>query len=157
MTIHYEDLLYAQGIDVLVLPVNAEGVMGAGMAKAFSQKYPIASQHYRNACKDSESTLSRYGYLLTALDESRDVLFFVTKKRWRDRSTKDQLSSVFRGIRLNAPHLLQGLVVGTPLLGCGCGKLNRAEVEPYIRKAFIHLGAHVRIYDIPGKAIHEST
>ena len=36
--------------DALVNPVNCVGVTGAGLAKQFKEKYPMAYYSYRSAC-----------------------------------------------------------------------------------------------------------
>lgn len=146
----YSDLLDAD-VDIVVIPVNSEGVAGAGLAKEFAQRYPLQTQKYLQDCVNPRSTIHTHGYSVHPLDEKRTVLFFVTKKTWRENSTKAQLKSVFKALLLYEPYLFEGTLVGTPPLGCGCGRMNKDEVIPYIKKAFITLGSFVNVYDLPKK------
>lgn len=148
MTVIYEDIHDAD-CDVLVVAVNAEGVMGKGQALMFKHRFPKAAEAYRQACLNPKSSIHTHGYLIQPLDSGRNVLFFVTKKTWRENSSKAQLKSVFKAIAENEPYTLAGLLVASPPLGAGLGRLKRQEVLPYIKKSFITLGAFVDIYDLP--------
>lgn len=148
MTITYGDILDADA-DVIVIPCNSEGVHGAGLAKQFADRFPKQAALYRQDCANPSSSLNLHGYSIHRLDETRYVLFFVTKKTWREDSSKRQLKAVFQALNYFEHNFFAGVLVATPPLGAGLGRLKKQEVVPYIKRSFITLGSYVDVYDLP--------
>ncbi|OGU22505.1 MAG: hypothetical protein A2580_08955 [Hydrogenophilales bacterium RIFOXYD1_FULL_62_11] len=122
----------------LVNPVNCVGVMGAGLAKAFSTRYPAILPPYQRACRQGQ--FNPGGVQLLRLDpesglRDRDgsllIANLATKLHWRDPS---QLDWVERGLSVLAQRLLERPVrsVAVPMLGAGLGGLDWALVRPVV-------------------------
>jgi O-acetyl-ADP-ribose deacetylase (regulator of RNase III) len=126
--------------DLLVNPVNCMGVMGAGLAKAIADKYPIILHPYKQACA---SKALRIGTVFVTPVGKDGPPYYVanlpTKRHWKDRS---YLEDVERGLQA----LVQWMVpykderdchvrsVAVPALGCGLGGLDWDDVSPILYK-----------------------
>lgn len=113
--------------DVLVCPVNCVGVMGKGLALEFKKRFPNESDGYRVACSIG---MINAGLVLA----ERSIRFAATKDHWRNPS---KIEWVERCIIALTDDTSAGRSVALPRLGCGCGGLDWADVEPLILK---HLG-----------------
>lgn len=120
--------------DVLINPVNTKGVMGKGLALQFKQKYPYNFKAYAENCKKG---LLKPGVLNVNLefDEhgQRDIINFPTKTDWRKPS---EYSYIEKGLQslveyINKYHIRS---IAMPMLGCGCGGLDRSKVKEMIYK-----------------------
>lgn len=127
--------IFASTCQVIVNPVNTEGVMGAGLAKEFKKKFPSYASWWKDIC----TTVSLSGGSVYITHEpGRDgfIASFATKENWRNPS---KLEWIERGLKLLAEQMkAQKLTaVALPRLGCGLGGLNWRDVKPLIAK---HLG-----------------
>lgn len=108
----------------LVNPVNCIGVMGAGLAKQFKERYPAMFERYKKLCDNGELLLRNI-----CVDYGSGVIFFPTKRHWRDRS---RLDDVIGGLRHLAMFLSgerrNHLTVAIPLVGAGLGGLDKCAV-----------------------------
>lgn len=118
---------------VLVNPVNCDGVMGAGLALLFKKKFPEMFKDYRARCFRGEINIgSVYLWRNPIVSPKRkSVLLFPTKKHWRDPShliyIRQGLESFAQAYNLN---MFAGLrSIAFPMLGCGLGGLNRDDVR----------------------------
>lgn len=132
--------------DMLVNPVNCVGVMGAGLALAFKNKFPENFRSYRNARNAKRLTPGgiwpNYGEPI--------IGNFATKGDWRDSS---KLEWVEKGLRSLASfvetHRLKSVAI--PAIGCGLGGLSWCDVLPLIEMAFSGLSdVDVRVYPPKG-------
>ena len=91
------DSIFASDADALVCPVNTVGVMGAGLAKAFDQRYPGAALTYYLCC---ETNRLEIGAVLVAHDpklaSGRVIVFFPTKQDWRKPSRPEYIEAGLR-------------------------------------------------------------
>lgn len=113
----------------LVNPVNTEGVMGAGLALAFRDKFPGLFQEYREACQ--ADVFSKHGLFVFDVDVSRKILCLPTKRQWRHPS---RLEWIEEGLwRLANDYERYGITsLAIPEVGCGRGQLSWADVRPLI-------------------------
>lgn len=136
--------LFTSKATILVNPVNTVGVMGAGLAKTFKNKYPENFEKYKEYCKE-HNTVSRYhGF---AHEENGQIIYnLATKEDWRGLST---LGYVRRGLfhlvnwLNNYPYRDNIKSIAIPPLGCGLGGLEQVKVLHLI----IHFLREVK-YDI---------
>jgi O-acetyl-ADP-ribose deacetylase (regulator of RNase III) len=120
---------------VLVCPVNCVGVMGKGLALEFKRRFPDAFHSYlidvqTGITKPGESRYHRMP------QEERNLMLCATKDHWRNPSRIEWVEGCLRDIRA---YWWQSKFpsIAIPQLGCGCGGLDWADVEPLYEK---HLG-----------------
>lgn len=125
------DLLQSPAF-ALVNPVNCVGVMGAGLAKQFRERYLHNYYMYRQACYRRQI---KPGQMFVVLEEERCVINFPTKRHWLDPSTLDIVSL---GLDALAMWLTANAIesVAIPALGCGHGGLDWSLVKPLIHERF---------------------
>lgn len=118
----------------IVNPVNCEGVMGAGLAKAFKE-YFVAD--YFNAYR----TDCALGNLIPGTattwwvgSSSQRVINLPTKSKWRDKSNLADIVNACRFVHREI--LLPRCSVAIPMLGCGLGGLDWRDVRPAVVEAF---------------------
>ena len=145
------DSIFASDADALVCPVNTVGVMGAGLAKAFDQRYPGAALTYYLCC---ETNRLEIGAVLVAHDpklaSGRVIVFFPTKQDWRKPSRPEYIEA---GLRSFANAVGEGkcLVrsVSFPQLGCGRGGLDwERHVKPLMEQYLAPLPIRVLIHQV---------
>lgn len=113
----------------LVNPVNTVGVMGNGLAKQFTFKFPSLLYHYRKACYSHQLEVGK-PWIYTA-QNGRKVLCFPTKQDWRNPS---ELDWIRQGMKYLVEHYeSMGITsIAIPQLGCGKGQLTWEEVAPIV-------------------------
>ena len=125
--------IFESSAQVITNPVNCVGVMGAGLALLFKNKFPAMFEDYKVLCKN-KSVIPGKPYLWE--NDQVQVLNFPTKRHWQDQSL---LKDIEDGLQYLASHYeemgLQSLAL--PPLGCGLGGLNWPDVRSLIEK---HLG-----------------
>lgn len=114
----------------LVCPVNLVGVMGNGLAKYMSIKYPGLKTKY---LVDLKSQQLREGSLTLFRYEDNLILLFPTKRDWRQDS---DLSLIEKGlIFLSEQEKIKDLEsIAFPKLGCGKGRLGWKDVKPVMQR-----------------------
>jgi O-acetyl-ADP-ribose deacetylase (regulator of RNase III) len=149
MTITYKTGdIFKSNCKALVNPVNVEGVMGAGLAKQFKDRFPGNFEIYKRACdrayfghNDSVRVLP-----VPVFAEGIDwIVNLPTKVRWRDRSSVEliELGLVSLSMWLVASEVES---IAIPALGCGLGKLNWwLDVKPLIAQHLSELSDRVDI------------
>lgn len=134
--------IFASGAQTLGNAVNCRGVMGAGIAKVFRERYPTMFADYRKRCQAGEVVLGR-PYLWTSANASQEprVLNFPTKDHWQESS---RLQPIVDGLLYLRAHYHEwGITsLALPALGCGLGGLTFAEMQPLLVE-------HLREFDIP--------
>ncbi len=122
----------------LVVPVNAVGVMGAGLAADFNKRFPKQCEAYFKACRAGALkaggvvSASEFG---TVPGGEPELVFAATKAHWKNPSeiswVKTAAAEIVRVARA------RGLdPIAVPALGCGLGNLRYAEVRPVFLEIF---------------------
>lgn len=119
--------IFDSGCQVLVNPVNCVGVMGAGLAAEFREKFPENFFAYKRACDNYDL---RPGYMHVYHEYIKDVYIvnFPTKNHWRDKS---KLGDINVGLE-NLRRLIGACgfkSIAIPALGCGLGGLQWSDVK----------------------------
>ncbi|MBZ0291752.1 MAG: macro domain-containing protein [Anaerolineae bacterium] len=133
----------------IVNPVNCEGVMGAGLALKFKQRYPSAFLEYQDACRKKLIVPGRcLVSFLGGTAGPRWAVQFPTKDRWRSPSRMEFIDAglvdLVAMVRL---HAIPSIAI--PALGCGLGGLDWRTVKGKIETAFAPLQGQVvvELYD----------
>ena len=131
--------------EALVDPVNCVGIAGAGLAKAFREKFPEEHLRYVDACK---SGMLRSGKVFVCKINNHDkfkyIVYFPTKRHWTEKST---ISMVTTGLLSLVQAIKQNNIksIAIPRIGCGLGGLSWNVVLPLIRSMMKHVDADILI------------
>lgn len=119
--------------DIRINTVNCVGVMGAGVALVFKQKYPDMFKQYAKECKQG---LIRPGIPSVwqnddMFNKKIEIINFPTKDHWRKPSEYDYVEN---GLKWLSEYLKQKShsTVTLPALGCGHGGLEWEKVKQLI-------------------------
>lgn len=123
--------VFKTAAQTVVCTVNLVGVMGAGVAKAYKEKYPAAFLSYKTACVRGFSVGQ---LLLQRLPDGRLGLCFPTKKHWKNGSELEWIEIGLQ--KLLATYKQLGITsMAFPPLGCGNGGLDyKTQVRPLMFK-----------------------
>lgn len=138
--------LFASGAQTLVNAVNCHGVMGAGIARAFRDRWPFMYADYQRLCASGGLRLGEPVLWRPMHRESGpQVVLFPTKDHWRDSS---DITAVRDGLAYLVDHLAAWRVesLALPALGCGLGGLAWSEVQPVMTAALGQVTVPVEIY-----------
>jgi O-acetyl-ADP-ribose deacetylase (regulator of RNase III) len=120
--------------DIRINTVNCVGVMGAGVALQFKDKYPKMYDEYVKAC-NSESIKIGHPQVWqdnSAFSNDRTIIInFPTKNHWKNPSKYEYIEEGLewlKGFLKDKP----GLTITVPALGCGHGGLDWAIVKGMI-------------------------
>lgn len=132
MLIECKGRIFDSIAQALVNPVNCFGTMGKGLALEFKNRYPQNFKAYKFMCTER---LLKPGMVFVHYDTGKDrlIINFPTKDSWRNPS---QLSFIQDGLRNLSAHAEYGQFksIAFPMLGCGLGGLDEADVRPLIEK-----------------------
>ena len=129
---HFGDLFDAD-VEALVNPVNCVGVMGAGLAKKFKEKYPDNFERYSFWCKTGKADV---GYTLVyqpLRGKVKYIINFTTKLHWSNNSHIEYI--ILGLIKLSADIMTYDIKsIAIPALGCGLGGLDWKQVRGVIHE-----------------------
>lgn len=115
--------LFKSGATCVVNFVNTVGVMGAGLALQFKQKYPDYFEAYKKACREG---LYHPGVPMFQKDSTTNdqlICSFPTKLHWKDLSRVEWIETGLRHLgNLSNTMKLDTVAMGRP--GCGLGGLD---------------------------------
>lgn len=116
----------------LVCPTNAVGVMGAGLAKAFRNRYTHLFGRYQRHCREHQPN-DLVPYVFDHPSVSEIVYCLHTKRHWREDSQLSIVQSGLDKLRLWCEeNAIQSIAI--PALGCGRGNLEWKDVEPLLKE-----------------------
>lgn len=124
--------IFQSKCEAIVNPVNCIGVMGAGLALAFKERYPENFDAYKKACETKELHLSKsFFFELTSPENPKWIINFPTKQDWRNPS---KIAWIRFGLLRLAKELVSRNIksIAIPKLGCGKGGLEWDEVRPIL-------------------------
>lgn len=109
--------IFLSTTSMIVIPVNCVGVMGAGLAKEYANRYPDGLEAYRKACK-LHSLIPGHAYRY-----GRRTIFATTKDHWGNPSKIEWVRGCLWDI-LAISALADDAWIDIPALGCGLGGLS---------------------------------
>lgn len=109
--------------EIVLIPVNCVGVMGAGLAKQFADQYPKLYRQYKDLC--NFNAVGKYtAHILEDKDTGRFFCMFPTKYSFREKSDLDLIKTCLIALQEALEGLPEGMAVRIPKLGCGLGGLD---------------------------------
>ena len=135
--------IFNSSCQTIVIPVNTVGVMGAGLAKEFANKFPDGLAKYKSLCSDKSI---RLGNVTFSDIGDKKFCFFPTKGHWKDNSSyEDILTSLRYLYKVYKNEGVKSIVF--PRIGCGLGGLDWDIVIGYIKKFSGNVDIPVEIID----------
>lgn len=123
--------LFELPVQTRVNATNTQGIMGAGIAKAFKDRYPRMFKGYKLCCEEDYHTVAR-PHLFRMNSKDDWILNLATKDMvWNP--------SNLQNIALGLVWLLGNCEkqkitsIGFPALGCGLGGLKWEDVKPVMQ------------------------
>lgn len=128
--------------EVLVNPVNCVGVMGAGLALSFKERYPNMFSKYKSYC--TQGLLSP-GKIALIQEDTKRIMLFPTKEHY---SKPSKMIYIQEGLaKVKGAYANKGIKsIAFPKLGCGLGGLDWKQVEKEIISALGEENLLVEIY-----------
>lgn len=134
--------------DIRVNTVNCAGVMGAGVALNFKNRFPRMFDEYVKVC---ELNLIRPGKPHVWEQDSMfgkplTIINFPTKDHWRNPSEYKYIEDGLIWLKGFLASKDKSTVT-LPALGCGHGGLNWVEVKELIKKYLANLSARILVFE----------
>lgn len=134
--------------EALVNAVNTVGVMGAGIARQFKQKFPDMFKIYEHDCQRGLVQLGKMHVVRVETETgSKYIVNFPTLEHWSDSSTLANIEEGLKDlVRIVKEKEIKSIAI--PPLGCGVGGLKWENVRQLIEEAFRHVeGVTVHLYE----------
>jgi len=136
--------MFSTPAEILINTVNCLGVMGAGVALKFKQRYPRMFDEYRRKCASGEIRPGEL-HIWQSLNGER-VVNFPTKRDWRDNSRYEDIEAGLLALKRFLAG--QGPVrVVIPALGCGNGGLDWSIVSAMISEHLQGLDCQIIVFE----------
>lgn len=148
MIVYKKGNLLEDEAEALVNAVNTVGVMGAGIAKQFKEKFPEMFDKYKKACQQGEVKLGKMHVVPVETEVGKKyIVNFPTLEHWTDKS---KLSDIETGledlVRVVKEKEIKSIAI--PPLGCGVGGLQWEDVRKLTEEAFAGLAdVTVHLYE----------
>ncbi|MEP1832081.1 MAG: macro domain-containing protein [Hyphomonas sp.] len=136
--------MFAAHADIRVNTVNCVGVMGAGVALAFKQRYPDMFKDYQRDCRDDRVKPGTMNVWKSLTGDW--VINFPTKRHWRNSSRYEDIDAGLDDLRSYLDSV-GPVTVTLPALGCGHGGLDWDRVSRMICEKLDGVNAHVLIFE----------
>lgn len=135
--------MFSISANCLVNTVNCVGIMGAGVALAFKNRYPSMYEDYKKACDLGQI---RPGFLHIWENAETIIINFPTKRHWRNKSRYEDIQIGLKALNsflTDKPHLK----VSLPALGCGNGGLDWEIVSSMIKDELSSVNANIMVFE----------
>jgi O-acetyl-ADP-ribose deacetylase (regulator of RNase III) len=143
MITYVQGSIFTSPAQVLVNTVNAEGVMGKGIALQFKRIYPEMFSQYQELCEFGKIDP---GILWIYKTPHKWILNFPTKKLWRQPS---RIEYIEKGLKKFVSELTELKIhsIAFPALGCGNGELDwEGMVKPVMERYLTDLPVNIFIH-----------
>lgn len=137
--------------DIRINTVNCVGVMGAGVALLFKNRYPKMNSEYIKLCKQKvvrpgKPHVWEQKNLFNDLEEDITIINFPTKDHWRNPSKYNYIEDGLIWLKkylLNKPNS----TITVPALGCGHGGLDWEKVKKMITDYLSELKTTILVFE----------
>lgn len=134
--------IFSSTMQTIVNPVNCVGIMGAGLALQFKQRYPEMFAVYKQQCKSGKLAT---GHPTLYAANKPMIINFPTKDHWKDPSKLEYIKESL--LYFVANYKAAGITtIAFPKLGCGLGNLRWNKVAPLMARHLDTLDITVEIY-----------
>ena len=138
--------------DIRINTVNCVGIMGAGVALQFKNKYPEMYKEYLKVCNDNSIKIGKphvWSNNTFFNDENNDntiIINFPTKLHWKNPSEYEYIE---KGLEWLSNFLLnhQGKTITIPALGCGHGGLDWNIVKKMIVESLSKINMNILVFE----------
>lgn len=138
--------LFEDGAEAFVNAVNTVGIMGAGIALQFKQRYPDMYKQYKLDCAEGKVQLGKMHVFVRTEDYPRYIINFPTLHHWQDQSKLTDIEAGLHDlVQVVKEHKITSIAI--PPLGCGIGGLNWDDVKQLVENAFKDEDVHVHLYE----------
>lgn len=136
--------IFDSNCQTIVVPVNTVGVMGAGLALEFKNRYAGLYKFYREKCFKDELKVGKL--IIYKCKRKPHVLLFPTKAHWKNKSL---ISYIDLGMEFFVKNYKNfGIESASfPALGCGLGELSWDLVKQKIELWLYSVDILVEIYE----------
>lgn len=118
--------------DIRINTVNCVGVMGAGVALLFKNKYPDMFEEYQKACQNKEVQPGKpHVWHDNDMFSKMTIINFPTKVHWKDPSEYDYIEKGLKWLKVYLSDKKNSTIT-LPALGCGHGGLDWERVKGMI-------------------------
>jgi O-acetyl-ADP-ribose deacetylase (regulator of RNase III) len=139
MKIVHGDLLEAN--EPIVHCISSDCALGAGIAKAITQKYGTKAKLYPYRVQIMSKFKNEGGFAV----RTGNVINLVTKERYSDKPTYKTLTQALKGLKnLLIQYKIKN--ISMPAIGCGLDKLNLNEVKKIIYDVFSDSDINITMY-----------
>lgn len=141
--------IFKSRANVLVNPVNCDGVMGAGLAREFKKRFPANYATYKIRCNRYNPPVP--GDIIVGFPHRKEnpytvILNVCTKGKWKDPSTYDIINRCCISLRdYIIDHTITSIDI--PALGCGNGGLEWEKVKSIMELHLHDLPMDIEIYE----------
>jgi len=137
--------IFQSKVQTLVNTINCKGVMGAGLAKKFKQKFPEMFEDYKKRCTKKKVIVGQPYVWKNPDPEGHWVLNFPTKDSWNKPS---KLEWIIEGLEYFIKNYRKWQIksIAFPALGCNLGGLSWLDVKPALEKYLSKVNIPVEIY-----------
>lgn len=134
--------------DIRVNTVNCVGVMGAGVALLFKNKYPKMFQLYKKQCQQKEIMpgIPSVWHEGDMFSKGITIINFPTKDHWKKPSKYEYIESGLVWLR-DYLNNKDEITITIPALGCGHGRLDWNKVKILISKYLGDLNHNIIVFN----------
>jgi len=134
--------------DIRINTVNCVGVMGAGVALEFKNRYPDMFKEYVNVCKNNDIYPGK-PHVWEAYDlfSRCTIINLPTKIHWKNPSEYEYIEKDLVWLRNFLKEKNEEVVVTLPALGCGHGGLNWGIVKSMICNYLNDINAKILVFE----------
>lgn len=141
-----EGNFFDHSADIRVNTVNCVGVMGAGVALQFKNKYPAMFEDYELQCRlkilrPGSPHVWRSNEIFS---EDITIINFPTKDHWKNPSKYEYVESGLVWLR-NYLMSRPNTTITLPALGCGHGGLEWDKVKKMIEESLSDVNANILV------------